>query len=75
MELKNTFFDLIRKYSDNERYHREYWDEIENQYTSQDRYYHNLNHLKHMFSELSHIKSHVKHLDTLLFSIFYHDHL
>ncbi len=71
--LKELFLNLIRKYSDNENYNSECWNEIESKYSSKSRHYHNLDHLKNMLSELDIVKSQVKKLDALLFAIFYHD--
>ena len=71
--IKETFLNLIRKYSENEDYNLECWNEIENNYSSKSRHYHNLEHLENMLSELSKIQSEVKNLDCLLFAIYYHD--
>jgi len=71
--IKENFLTLIRKYSNNENYNSECWDEIEKNYSSKSRYYHNLEHLENMLSELKKVESQIKDLDTLLFSIFYHD--
>lgn len=71
--IKEKFLNLIRKYSKNEDYNLECWNEIENNYSSKSRHYHNLEHLENMFSELSKIQSEVKNLDCLLFAIYYHD--
>lgn len=71
--IKETFLNLIRKYSENEDYNLECWNEIENNYSSKSRHYHNLEHLENMLSELSKIQSGVKNLDCLLFAIYYHD--
>ena len=71
--IKDKFLNLIRKYSDNENFNSECWSEIENNYSSKTRYYHNLKHLENMFTELDRIESKTKDLDTLLFAIFYHD--
>ena len=71
--LKEKFLKLIRKYSDNEDYNLECWDEIEQHYTSKSRHYHNLEHLENMLNELEKVKPQIQELDTLLFSIYYHD--
>jgi predicted metal-dependent HD superfamily phosphohydrolase len=71
--IKEKFLNLIRKYSKNEDYNLECWNEIENNYSSKSRHYHNLDHLENMLSELSKIQSEVKDLDCLLFAIYYHD--
>ena len=71
--LKEKFLKLIRKYSDNKDYNLECWDEIEQHYTSKSRHYHNLEHLENMLNELEKVKPQIQELDTLLFSIYYHD--
>ncbi|QED36809.1 hypothetical protein FK178_03375 [Antarcticibacterium arcticum] len=71
--IKQKFLNLIRKYSKNEDYNLDCWNELENNYSSRSRYYHNLEHLENMFSELDKVQSEVKNLDCLLFAIYYHD--
>jgi predicted metal-dependent HD superfamily phosphohydrolase len=71
--IKQKFLNLIRKYSSNEDYNLECWNEIENNYSSKSRHYHNLEHLDDMISELSKVQSEVNNLDCILFSIYYHD--
>ena len=71
--IKQKFLNLIRKYSSNEDYNLECWNDIENNYSSKSRHYHNLEHLDNMISELSKIQLEVNNLDCLLFAIYYHD--
>jgi predicted metal-dependent HD superfamily phosphohydrolase len=71
--IKEKFLNLIKEYSKNEDYNLECWNEIENNYSSKSRHYHNLEHLKNMLLELNKIQSEVKDLDCLLFAIYYHD--
>ena len=71
--LKETFLNLIAEYSDNETYNIKCWSEIEKKYSSKSRYYHNLGHIKNMIDELNEIESMVNDLDTLLFTVYYHD--
>lgn len=71
--VKERFLNLMKKYSDNENYNLECWNEIDNNYSSKYRHYHNLEHLENMFIELDKVKSKVENLDTLLFAIYYHD--
>lgn len=71
--LEQTFLDLISKYSDDENYNLECWQEIEKNYSSKSRHYHNLAHLKNMLNELENVKNQIQNLDTLLFAIYYHD--
>jgi len=71
--IKEKFLSLIRKYSDNEAYNSECWNEIEKNYSSKSRHYHNLEHLENMLTELEKVESQIQELDTLLFAIYYHD--
>lgn len=71
--LKETFLNLIRKYSNDGIHNLMCWIEIEKNYSFKSRYYHNLGHLKNMLVEFEFVKNQVKELDTLLFSLFYHD--
>ena len=71
--MKEKFLNLMKKYSDNENYNLECWNEIEKNYSSKSRYYHNLEHIENMFVELNNVESKINDLDTLLFSVYYHD--
>lgn len=70
--MKDLFLDVMVKYS-KDNYALECWNEIQTNYNATARYYHNLQHLKNMLTDLEAIKHEVIHLDVLLFSIFYHD--
>lgn len=50
-----------------------FWKELETKYTSKNRYYHNLSHLYNMFLQLEDFKTEIEDLDSLKFSIWYHD--
>ncbi len=71
--LKEKFLNLIEKYSDDNNYNLKCWNEIEKNYSSKSRHYHNLKHLENMISDLDHVESQVNNIDALLFSIYYHD--
>jgi len=71
--IKIRFLDLIGKYSEDESYNQSCWDELTLHYSSRSRYYHNLDHLTNMLTQLDKVISQVNDLDTLLFAIFYHD--
>jgi len=49
------------------------WQTIKLQYTSKNRYYHNLAHLNNMFLQLEDIATAINDLDSLKFAIWYHD--
>jgi predicted metal-dependent HD superfamily phosphohydrolase len=71
--LQQKFFNLIEKYSGNKQFNEKCWFEIERNYTHKSRHYHNLKHLEAMFFELENSNLKVDQLETLQFSIFYHD--
>jgi len=71
--LQETFLELIGKYSDDNAFHTNCWNELANHYNSKNRYYPNLQHLANMLQELIPIKQKVQKLDSFLFSIYYHD--
>ncbi|WP_421750675.1 hypothetical protein [Croceimicrobium sp.] len=72
-ELKNIWHQLITKYSSEEELIEEFWLEIEKAYSSPKRHYHNLEHLQYMSKLALKYQHSIQDLDTLLFSIFYHD--
>jgi len=49
------------------------WQTIKLQYTSKNRYYHNLEHLHNMLLQLEDIATAINDLDSLKFAIWYHD--
>lgn len=73
MKLKVIFFELIQKYTNDQRLIEPLWAEIEKNYSKKKRYYHNLTHLDNLYLQLSKVKSEINDWDTLLFSLFYHD--
>ena len=50
-----------------------YWNEIQENYSKPNRYYHNLTHLDHLFQELNEAKTFIEDWQTIVFSIAYHD--
>lgn len=71
--LKSTFIHLINKYSDNNQICNELWAEIELHYSDKKRYYHTLQHLDNLLTQLIDIQSDIRDWDTMLFSLYYHD--
>ena len=72
-DLKAIWSKLLSGYTDNDKRIDELWVEIENSYSTKKRHYHNLAHLSYMIDKAIKYKSQLKDLDTVLFSIFYHD--
>lgn len=71
--LKGIFIDLVNKYSTDIYKTEQLWLEIEENYSSEERYYHNLQHIQNMYSQLELCKHLLSDWDTILFSLFYHD--
>jgi len=71
--LKERFLKLAAKYSSDNELCLCLWDEIQIQYTSSSRYYHNLSHLESIINELDNLQIYFEDEDSLLFATFYHD--
>ena len=73
MILKETFTELLRKYTSNDALVGELWREIERCYTGKHRYYHSLTHLRHLLGQLVEARALIQDWETILFSLYYHD--
>ena len=71
--LTIIFTELVRKYTTDNLLPKKLWNEIVINYCDAGRYYHNLDHLESIISELSDVRDHIPHWDTAMFSVFYHD--
>lgn len=71
--LKAHWIKLASVYSGDNSIIDELWLEIEKSHTSNGRYYHNLTHLQYMIDKALLFRENLSDLDTILFSIFYHD--
>lgn len=71
--LKETFIELVLKYTSKNQPAIELWNEIETNYSDQKRHYHTLKHLNNLLNQLILIKDVINNLDTILFTLFYHD--
>lgn len=71
--LKNTFFTLANKYSNNLTLINKLWLEIETNYSYKKRYYHNLTHLLNFLTQITLFKAEFENFDIALFSMYYHD--
>lgn len=71
--LKETFIELLTKYTDNDSLKNELWTEIKKNYSSKKRHYHTLQHLDNLLSQLTDVKSEIQNWETILFTLFYHD--
>ena len=71
--LKETFIQLLRRYSSDINLVHKYWHELEEAYSQTGRHYHTLAHLENMLVELNDIKANIQDWDAILFSLYYHD--
>ena len=71
--LKDIFFELTKKYTDNFQLIQGFWNEIDKAYSDSSRHYHNLSHLENLIFQLEEIKNKIEDWDTLPFAILYHD--
>lgn len=73
MNLKNQFETLCSPFTENQQLINSLWNEIETRYSEKGRHYHDLLHLKNMFSELEAVKVYLSDFTAISFSVFYHD--
>ena len=73
MELKNIYTNIIRKYTDDEQLVDKLWNNLIHLYDRPSRHYHNIQHIYNMLYNLAYIKYHIKDMETIIMSIFYHD--
>lgn len=71
--LKATFIQLVKNYTDDAGLISELWAEIETGYSGNQRHYHTLQHLDHLLSQLTEIKTAIHHQEVVLFTLYYHD--
>ncbi len=71
--LKNIFLDLLYNFNADTSVAMQYWSEIERQYSTAKRYYHNLAHISALIAFLQNYKSEIENWNALLFAVFYHD--
>ncbi len=73
INLRETWNELLFRYTGKIRLINELWSEIEAAYTQSNRHYHNLAHLEYMVSKAREYHSSLAGPDIVLFSTFYHD--
>jgi len=73
MDLKERFSESCLPFTQDQHLIEKLWSEIEKNYSQKNRHYHNLEHLKSMFSELDAIKNSISNYLHISFSVFYHD--
>ncbi|MEW7289165.1 HD domain-containing protein [Aquimarina sp. 2304DJ70-9] len=73
--LKEIYTSLLSNYSDDSNHIESLWSEIEKKHTKKNRYYHNLSHLEHLYTQLNEVKDKIRDWDMVLFALFYHDYI
>jgi predicted metal-dependent HD superfamily phosphohydrolase len=71
--LRETFLQLLTKYTENKTLSNDLWTEIEKNYSAKKRHYHTLQHLENLLVQLTEIKGEIKNWETILFTLYYHD--
>lgn len=71
--LRETFTELLTDYGADPGLIHALWTEIEQHYTDKSRYYHTLQHLADLLTQLTAIKGAIQDWDTILFTLYYHD--
>lgn len=71
--IKDEFIKSLGKYESNTQKQLQLWSEVEKNYFSSKRHYHNLNHLESLLSELLPFQNKFRNWDVVVFAIAYHD--
>ncbi|KKN35977.1 hypothetical protein LCGC14_0778150 [marine sediment metagenome] len=71
--LWNEWINLVSKYSNNKLLINNTLNDIEKCYSSSNRYYHNLSHIKFMLSEVENFRTVFDDFDSIRFSAWFHD--
>jgi predicted metal-dependent HD superfamily phosphohydrolase len=71
--MKNLFFQIAAKYTQNTSLFDQCWQELTKNYTHKSRHYHSIVHIENMLRLAEINKSKVEDWDTFVMAIFYHD--
>lgn len=71
--LKETFIELLTKFTDDISLTNKFWSEIEEKYSDKKRYYHTLTHLDNLQNQLCEVKDKITNWESILFTLYYHD--
>ncbi len=73
--LKEVFISLLSGYTKDSGYIESLWNAITQYHGKKNRYYHNLSHLEHLYSNLTKVQNKINDWDMVLFALFYHDYI
>lgn len=71
--LKNVWNSLAMEYTGDSQLTMKLWEELHTSYSEKNRAYHNLDHLMYMIDKAGPFRDQVMDIDTVMFSVFYHD--
>lgn len=71
--IESIYKRLLAQYEVEPSTSENFWKELNDLYSSNNRYYHNLNHLSDLFAEVQAVKSSINNWNIILFTLFYHD--
>lgn len=71
--MESVFIELCSLYTSDHRLVADLWEELQKAYGQKKRHYHTLAHLENMYRELIACRELIEDLETILFSLYYHD--
>ena len=71
--VKSSWNDLVSQFSNDLNLIDNYYEIIEKKYKSSNRYYHNLDHINLMLSEIDTLENRIEDYNSVLFAIWFHD--
>lgn len=71
--MKDAWWELLRHRTEDEQMITKLWNELEKQYGSPKRHYHNADHLQNLLDQAKKFQDQVEDYEVLLYSIWYHD--
>lgn len=71
--LTDIFLHLVKQYANNHELANNMWLEIFTKYSEPKRFYHNIEHIEAVVTELKEVKDKIEDWDTIMLAVFYHD--
>lgn len=73
MEISSFYRDVCSKYCPDQELIKSSWIELQSRYSEKHRFYHTLDHLRHLYTQFECCKAFLKSTDSVAFALFYHD--
>lgn len=70
--LKETYLQLLKRYTDDSDIINHYWSEIESNHLCPKRSFHTLSYLEDLLNHILEVKDEIENWDSILFTLFYH---